>query len=264
MAVAVGAGTIGYLQLAGDEGCTGDPVRLTVVSSPDQFPVLNRLADQWTATKPDVDGRCVAATVRSMPASAVAATIGPSWDERRDGPRPDVWAPDFSAWLTLAAARKDAAAVLPTAAPQSLASSPTVIAMQRPMAEALGWPEQELGWSELIGAFSGGKTWAQYGHPEWGPLQIGMVDPTKAGAGLVAAMTILDPNNDQTMSNEELFAGLSLSQLTTVNAADPAELMRRFGEASGGNALPAAFPVLERELAQYAADKPRVDRKSVV
>ncbi|GLH97958.1 VWA domain-containing protein [Phytohabitans aurantiacus] len=258
MAVAVGAGTVGYLQLAGDEGCTGDPVRLTVVSSPDQFPVLNRLADQWTATRPDVDGRCVAATVRSMPASAVAATIGPGWDERRDGPRPDVWAPDFSAWLTLAAARQDAATVLPTAAPQSLASSPTVIAMQRPMAEALGWPREELGWSGLLGAFSGGKTWAQYGHPEWGPLQIGMVDPTKSGAGLVAALTILDPNNDQTMSNEELFGGLSLSQLTTINAADPAELMRRFSETGGNNPLPAAFPVLERELAQYAANKPRV------
>ncbi|MEJ3743757.1 substrate-binding domain-containing protein [Actinomycetes bacterium KLBMP 9797] len=259
MALAVGGGTIGYLELVGDDaGCTGEPVQLTVVASPDQYPVLNRLVERWTAGQPDVDGRCVGAAVRSMPSSAVAASIGPGWDERRDGPRPDVWAPDFSAWLTLAAARPDAARVLPREAPPSLASSPAVIAMQRPMAEALGWPGRALGWSDLIGGFAGGKTWAAYGHPEWGALRVGMVDPTKSGAGLVAAMTILDPNNDQTMSDAELFGGLSLAQLTTLNVDDPADLLRAVGEPAPANSLPAAFPVLERELAQYAAGSPPV------
>lgn len=261
VAVAVGGGTVGYFQFAGaEQSCTGDPVRITVVAAPDHAPVVNQLAQQWTAGKPAVDGRCVAAAVRSMPASAVAASIGPAWDEARDGPRPDVWAPDFSAWLMLAGARPDAAGVLPSETPPSLASSPTVIAMQRPMAEALGWPQQALGWSTLVGAFSGGKTWAQFGHPEWGPLRVGMVDPTRSGAGLAAALTILDPNNDQTMNNEELFAGLSLSQLTTTNAEDSATLLRGYAEANGAQAatLPAAFPVLERELAEYAANNPPV------
>jgi Ca-activated chloride channel family protein len=261
VALAVGGGTVGYFQLTGgEEGCTGAPVQISVVASPDHYPIVNELTDQWNDARPAVDGTCVSATVRAMPSSAVAASIGPGWDEARDGPRPDVWAPDFSAWLSLAAGRPDAAGVLPEEKPPSLASSPALIGMQRPMAEALGWPKRALGWTDLVGAFQGGKTWANYGHREWGAMRLGMADPTRSGAGLAAAMTIMDPDNNQTQSNEELYVALSASQLTSTSAEDPAALLRQYADAGQEDvpALPAAIPVLERELAEYAAGSPRV------
>ncbi|BCB86812.1 substrate-binding and VWA domain-containing protein [Phytohabitans suffuscus] len=262
VALAVGGGgTVGYFQLTGGEkGCTGAPVEISVVASPDHYPIVNELTDQWNDAKPSVGDRCVSATVRAMPSSAVAASIGPGWDEAQDGPRPDVWSPDFSAWLSLAAGRPDAAGVLPQEKSPSLASSPTVIAMQRPMAEALGWPGRALGWTDLIGAFQGGKTWADHGHPEWGPMRLGMADPTRSGAGLATAMTIMDPDNNQQQTNEELYIALSASQLTTTSAEDPAALLRQYTVANNDDipTLPAAIPVLERELAAYADDAPRV------
>jgi Ca-activated chloride channel homolog len=247
--LAVGGGTVGYFQLSGDDTvCSAAPVQISVVASPDHHPIVNELTDQWNDAGPVVDDHCVSATVRAMPSSAVAASIGPGWDEARDGPRPDVWAPDFSAWLSLAAGRPDAAAVLPRENPPSLASSPTVIGMQRPMAEALGWPKRALGWTDLIGAFQGGKTWADYGHREWGPMRLGMADPTRSGAGLATAMTIMDPDNNQTQTNDELYVALSASQLTSTSAEDPAALLRQYSDASADKAatLPAAIPVLER------------------
>ncbi|GAA4688493.1 substrate-binding domain-containing protein [Phytohabitans rumicis] len=261
VALLVGGGTFGYFQYAGgEEGCTGTPVVISVVASPDHYPIVNQLTDQWNDAGPTVDGRCVSATVRAMPSSAVAASLGPGWDEARDGPRPDVWAPDFSAWFMLAAGRPDAAGILPEGKSPSLATSPAVMAMQQPMAEALGWPKRELGWTDLVGAFAGGKTWAQFGHPEWGPLRIGMADPTRSGTGLVTALTVLDPNNDQTMGNDELFGGLSIAQLTTTSAEDTATLLQSYVDTATKDAanLPAAFPILERDLAGYAATQPKV------
>ncbi|MFC0526400.1 substrate-binding and VWA domain-containing protein [Phytohabitans kaempferiae] len=261
VALAVGGGTVGYFQLGGgEEGCTGAPVQISVVASPDHYPIVNELTDRWNDALPAVDGRCVSATVRAMPSGAVAASIGPGWDEARDGPRPDVWTPDFSAWLSLAAGRPDAAGVLPQEKPASLATSPTVIGMQRPMAEALGWPQRALGWTDLIGAFQGGKTWAAYGQPQWGAMRLGMADPTRSGAGLAAAMTIMDPDNNQEQTNDELYIALSASQLTSVTAEDPAALLRQYSDAGERDlaTLPAAIPVLERELALYSAASPRV------
>jgi Ca-activated chloride channel family protein len=260
-ALVLGAGAAGYVRYT-QNGCSGGSSRLSVLASPDQSGVMSQLAEEWSATKPVVNGRCFTVAVRARPSDAVASSLGPTWDEQRDGPRPDVWVPDSSTWLLIAASRPDGASVLPTGAPPSLATSPVVLAMQRPMAEALGWPGHDLGWSELIGAFSGGKTWAQFGHADWGPLRLGMVDPTRDTAGLVAALTILDPNNDSILSNQELFGGLSMSQMVTSSANDTATLLKPYTLATAAQqattTLPAGFPIVERDLAQYAATKPAV------
>ena len=262
-AVAAGAAVVlvggGVVYSRQDEGgCSGDPVALTIAASPDHAPVMSRLAEQWNAQKPAVDERCVSARVRPMPAEVVAGSLG-GWNVGRDGPAPDVWAPDYSAWLQVAASRPDTAPVLPKEVPPSLASTPVVIAMQRPMAESLGWPGKELGWADLVGAFTRGKGWAQFGHPEWGPLRVGIPDPARSTAGLVAVLTVLDPDNNQTMSNQELTGGLLLSQLVTTETADSIALLREYAQgdpAQKAASQPAAFPVLERDLAEHAASKP--------
>jgi Ca-activated chloride channel family protein len=244
------AGTVAVL-VRSSLGCAEPPTTLNVAAAPDHYPVVRDLADAWNAGDATVGDRCAQIAVQAMPSSFAAATLSPTWDENRDGTRPDVWIPDSSVWLTVAAARPEAAGMLPTDPPPSLASSPVVLAMQQPMAEALGWPDRDLGWSDLLGAFSQGQTWEQFGHPEWGRLQMGLTDPTRSTAGLAGVLTVL--------SDQELLGGIAFTQLVTAAEEDPGRLLQPYAEPGAEAArLPAGFPVLERELAVHAAEAPTV------
>jgi Ca-activated chloride channel homolog len=270
LALALGGGTAGYLRLTGSESCAEPAVRLTVAASVDQFAILNRLAETFTAGGRTVAARCAEVSVRPAVPHAVAAQLGPAWDEQRDGPRPDVWAPDSSAWLLVAAARPEAKALLPTGAPPSLATSPVTLAMQRPMAQAMGWPDRDIGLTDLLGPgdvgpgdpLGTGQHWARFGHPEWGPLRLGMSDPNRSTAGLVTVLTILDADNDGTLGNDELVGGLRFAQLVSATAEDADGLLRPYVDADPNRApgnLPAAVPVLERDLAAHFGQRPTVD-----
>jgi S1-C subfamily serine protease len=47
---------------------------------------------------------------------------------------------------------------------------PYVLAVRREMAEAMGWPKKDIGWSEVAEIARNG--WKSVGHPEWGPLKL--------------------------------------------------------------------------------------------
>jgi Ca-activated chloride channel family protein len=254
--VAAVAGGSAFVWLSSDEdGCTEPVTALQVTVSPDQLPVISRLADEWNADRPAGDDRCGRVTVAAAPSSAVAASLSPAWDEASAGERPDVWIPESSTWFTVAGGRPEAATMLPAEAAPSLASSPAVLAMQQPMAEALGWPDRELGWTELLGAFATGETWEQFGHPEWGPLQLGMTDPTRSTAGVATVVTVLDLDGDGTQSDQELLAALGFAKLVTASAEEAGQLLQPYAESDGEpQQLPAAFPILERDLALHVAD----------
>jgi len=64
--------------------------------------------------------------------------------------------------------------------------SPLVIAMPRPMAEAMGWPATEIGWHDILTLAQDPQGWARYGHPQWGRFRLGKTDPTVSTSGLHA------------------------------------------------------------------------------
>ena len=66
----------------------------------------------------------------------------------------------------------------------TIAYSPLVIAMPRPMAEALGWPDAELGWSDLFDLAQDPDGWGAYGHPDWGAFKLGKTNPNYSTSGL--------------------------------------------------------------------------------
>lgn len=254
--LAVGAGAaVTYANRSNPE-CEGS-VDVTVVASPDQATILSRLADEWNQFESGAeqeagatDGKCGGVAVHSAASSDVAGTLSADWEEDRDGARPDVWIPDASTWLVMAAGRPDAARLLPPE-PPSLASTPAVLAMQQPMAEALGWPQEQIGWSELATGFARGETWERYGHPEWGALKLGFTDPTRSTAGQAGVLAVLDPDGDGTFSDEELLQGIGFTQAFAAYAEQSSDLLQAY---QGGDPaqLPAAFPVLERDLAIHA------------
>ena len=76
--------------------------------------------------------------------------------------------------------------IAPTSEP--LVLSPIVIAMWKPMAEALGWPAKDLGWAEIIKVSKDPRGWATLQHPEWGLFKLGHTHPEFSNSGLLAVL----------------------------------------------------------------------------
>jgi len=69
---------------------------------------------------------------------------------------------------------------------ENLVLSPVVIAMWKPMAEALGWPSKPVGWAEVLLLARDPKGWAAFGHPEWGRFRFGHTNPEFSNSGLIS------------------------------------------------------------------------------
>ncbi|GAC1613330.1 MAG: substrate-binding and VWA domain-containing protein [Candidatus Dormibacteraceae bacterium] len=147
----------------------------------------------------------------AKPPGEVAAALARGWKPELDGPAPTVWLPGSSAWLAI---ERDQAPTGQTevlgAGNPSFAQSPLVLAMPLPMAQALGWPQSEIGFSDLAGIGVDPAGWGRAGHPEWGPLRLGKTNPTLATSGLNALIATY-------------FAATGVSgDLTVADIAEPA------------------------------------------
>ncbi|BAP55252.1 von Willebrand factor type A [Thioploca ingrica] len=71
---------------------------------------------------------------------------------------------------------------------QSLVRSPVVIAMWKPMAEALGWGKKPLGWAEIFNMANQPEGWAAYDNPEWGKFKFGHTHPKFSNSGLISLL----------------------------------------------------------------------------
>jgi Ca-activated chloride channel family protein len=71
---------------------------------------------------------------------------------------------------------------------EDLVLSPVVIAMWKPMAQALGWPDKPIGWSTVIALAKDPAGWGAYGHPEWGRFRFGHTHPEYSNSGLISVL----------------------------------------------------------------------------
>ena len=79
--------------------------------------------------------------------------------------------------------QKSQTAIVPsTAKPFML--TPLVIAMPKPMAEALGYPQTPVGFGDLVALAKAPDGWASKGHPEWGAFKLGKTNPNFSTSGL--------------------------------------------------------------------------------
>ncbi|HRF48601.1 MAG TPA: VWA domain-containing protein [Anaerolineales bacterium] len=103
---------------------------------------------------------------------------------------PTVWSPASSLYIASANERwrQSHSGDLVSGTPKNLVLSPVVIAMWRPMAEALGWPAIELGWADIAALATSDDGWAAYGYPEWGRFKFGHTHPEFSNSGLSAVL----------------------------------------------------------------------------
>jgi Ca-activated chloride channel family protein len=191
-----------------------DCVQVEVNASTEKGDLLAELADAYNRSGRVVGGGCAGVSVHKTTSGAAAAALAAGWDEARDrAPEPQVWTPTSSLWLgqlTEQAAAADRSGLPAGAEFSSIAQSPLVIAMPRPMAEALGWPQAQVGWSDLLALAQDPAGWGSLGHPEWGRFSLGKDNPNLSTSGLAA-----------TIATFYAATGLS-SDLSADRIADPA------------------------------------------
>ena len=175
----------GDLSFGGKKNCT----TVNVATSPEKLTVLSELATEFNKTK--VDGKCVDVKVARKSSGLAAQLLSAGWpDEAANGPKPTVWSPAASSWGAVVNQRlseKGQAAVAPADA-KPFMLTPLTIAMPKPMAAALGWPNTAIGYSDLVKLATDPQGWAAKGHPEWGPFKLGKTNPNFSTSALSATI----------------------------------------------------------------------------
>jgi Ca-activated chloride channel family protein len=190
LVLALGIGGFVFLvdRPATSDDCPSGSMRLQVAASPDQADVMAQAAAEYGRQRPTVNDRCVDVAVRAVDSVEATGGLVTGWDEAALGPQPDVWVPASSAWALQVQLKRQATKqsdLIPYERPK-VATTPMVFAMPKPMAEALGWPRQPLGWNDLLGAVRSGEGWKAFDQPQWGPFRLGKLDPNLSTPGLEA------------------------------------------------------------------------------
>ena len=69
---------------------------------------------------------------------------------------------------------------------QNLVLSPVVIAIWKPMAEAIGWGKKPVGWADILSLARDKKGWSSYGYPQWGSFKFGHTHPAYSNSGILS------------------------------------------------------------------------------
>lgn len=183
--------------------CTATPdttVRIGV--SADKSELFKEIAAGYGTRS--ADGHCTQVEITELNSGTAANTLARGWTQS-DGPRPDVWSPASSEWLDIARDRATgntaAIAALPTRTRGPVVTTPVVIAMPKPMAEALGWPRtKEVSWRTLADLSTDAQGWGRY-QKSWGPFRLGKTNPNYSTSGLnatIGAFHAFRANTDST------------------------------------------------------------------
>src|SRR4051794_34566186 len=169
-------------------GCTG----VDMAVSPEKFDLLTELAEDFNKSDEAKKAKPCAFVRVNKTSSGVGATLlTDGWpDPARDGPRPVIWSPAASSWgaiLNQRLAQKNAEPMAPSDAKPFMVT-PLVIAMPKPMADALGYPETPIGFGDLLALAKNPEGWASKGHPEWGAFKLGKTNPNFSTSGLNATI----------------------------------------------------------------------------
>jgi Ca-activated chloride channel family protein len=179
-AVGVAFATSDEVQSAGRE--ISEPIRLDFVYSSDTEELLEPLIEEFDAEGPTYAGRQIVVEGEAVNSGVAETAIA----EGRM--KPVIWGPVSSLWGRLL--NHDAGEPWVADENQSIVRSPQVIAMWQPLARALGWPDEPVGWNDIVALATAPDGWASRGRPEYGKFKLGHTNPNSSTSGLsaVAAM----------------------------------------------------------------------------
>jgi Ca-activated chloride channel homolog len=100
--------------------------------------------------------------------------------------QPVAWSPASSLWGRLLDYETDRQ--LAPDDPPSIVRTPLVIAMWKPMARALGWPKEPIGFDDILALARSQEGWGAFGHPEFGSFKLVHTNPDFSTSGLSAVV----------------------------------------------------------------------------
>jgi hypothetical protein len=211
---------------------------VTIAAAPEIAPVLTHIAGGLTPEQRTSGGTCYLFQVSGLEPSRVAAGLTGGSTEATA----DVWVPDSTYWLREASAVN----IEVPGQGQSIATSPTVLAMPEPVARRFGWPERRPTWPATVAAAEAPRS----------PLPIGTADPGSCPLGLFGLLGVRAVVQGSAQSGPRrvvAFRAFSKKVFApTVNLLD--EIRQANGVPDGLSAA----PVSEQSVVQYMRLRPPV------
>jgi len=169
---------------------------------------------------------------KNIHVSAYPMGSGDCIDELLAGTRQaDITSPASAAFITLGNAQSKTKTGKDLIGPtQNLVLSPVVIAMWKPMAQAIGWGKKPIGWADILSLARNRQGWSSYGHPEWGSFKFGHTHPEFSNSGLISIMA-------EVYAARKVKSGLTLADVddpkTSTFVSDIEKSVVHYGSSTG-------------------------------
>jgi Ca-activated chloride channel family protein len=150
------------------------------VYSPEKEKLLAPLIKRFNASAQSVGGKRVFVEGRVVASGEAEEKIATG------RLKPIAWSPASSLWGRLLNYDADRAYV--KRRNPSIVRTPLVIAMWKPMADALGYPRKSVGFSDILQLASSPQGWRRRGHPEFGDFKLVHTNPDFSTSGLSAVV----------------------------------------------------------------------------
>jgi Ca-activated chloride channel family protein len=277
LVLSLGAASAGAVRvLSGDSPttpttCTAPVGTLTVGAAPAATPWLGQLAASYTNEHRTVAGRCVQVKVETLSQDQAQQALQPVAFPGAPTP-PDVWIPQSTTSVALAAARPEGRKVLAVPMPP-IATSPAVLAAPADALRLLAGPDgSQPPLAALSARLADRRGWGQpgLGHPEWGQIKVSTTDPgsTPLGTGMLLALVGVQTQTPtpevgaaqfQRTEVQQALLGLARTLRATATSADQlmAEVARTgtVAEAVSSLGLVATY---EQDVWKYDRDSPAI------
>lgn len=186
-----------------DGGVTGEPPRnaavVEVMANTSLSPWLEEAIRAFNGAEMETsDGKQAFAALEAVEAGQAITLMN-------DGSAlPTMWIPDDMVWIDLLA---DQGIDNYNDACQSVAESPLVIGMWRPVAESLGWPGLPLGWLDIGSLAADPGAWNYYSGGEYGDsLRMSHAHPGLSGSGTSTMLAVVQAaqSTSEAVSREDI------------------------------------------------------------
>ena len=185
--------------LGGDDGPPANATVVGVTANSSLMPWLEETVTAFNEEELETGaGRQVYVVLTAADAGQAVTNI--QSEGTVDGGTVDLWLPDQQVWTNVLAREGNDAFQNNCA---SVASSPLVIAMWRPLAEALGWPGRDLGWLDVGSLAADPGSWEYYSGGQFGDvLRLGHTHPGLSASGANTLLAIVQAAESKTTAVE--------------------------------------------------------------
>jgi Ca-activated chloride channel homolog len=164
----------------GDNGqkAAANAIHVSFVYSPEKEALIAPLVRSFNSGDHESGGKPVFVDAKVMASGDAEQKIA------KGKLKPVAWSPASSLWGRLLNFQTDSDYVAQDN--PSLVRTPLLIAMWEPLARALGYPKQKVGFKQILALALDKKGWADYGKPEFGQFKLGHTNPDFSTSGLDA------------------------------------------------------------------------------